>query len=119
MIKWKDLGTPGRGQNLKLFTKADYINRNKELNSSSNESSDSEFKNIDHQALAIVQGLGGTNNISAYNNCASRLRYDVRDLSLVNERILKEAGAYGIKFEGETRMLKLLLVSYWTIKCND
>ncbi|WP_322936179.1 glucose PTS transporter subunit IIA [Mycoplasmopsis cynos] len=104
VIKWKDLGTPGRGQNLKLFTKADYINRNKELNSSSNESSDSEFKNIDHQALAIVQGLGGTNNISAYNNCASRLRYDVRDLSLVNERILKEAGAYGIKFEGETHV---------------
>ncbi|UWV77977.1 PTS transporter subunit EIIB [Mycoplasmopsis cynos] len=52
----------------------------------------------------MVQGLGGTNNISAYNNCASRLRYDVRDLSLVNERILKEAGAYGIKFEGETHV---------------
>ncbi|MXR39562.1 PTS sugar transporter subunit IIABC [Mycoplasma sp. MF12] len=90
-IKWKNLETPGRGENIKLFTKADYIARNEQTKG----------KNIDPQALAIIQGYGGIDNITIFNNCASRLRYDVKDLALVDEKKLKAAGAVAIKIEGQ------------------
>ncbi|WP_322935711.1 glucose PTS transporter subunit IIA [Mycoplasmopsis felis] len=93
-IKKFDLHTPGRGGNTKLFTKADYLAK-----SNSDNKTDS---NLDPQAYAIVQGFGGTENITAYNNCASRLRYDVKDTSKVDVEKLKSAGAIAVKFEGKT-----------------
>ncbi|UWV85480.1 PTS glucose transporter subunit IIA [Mycoplasmopsis felis] len=93
-IKKFDLHTPGRGENTKLFTKADYLAK-----SNSDNKTDS---NLDPQAYAIVQGFGGTENITAYNNCASRLRYDVKDTSKVDVEKLKSAGAIAVKFEGKT-----------------
>ena len=50
------------------------------------------------QALAtkIIEGLGGFDNIITVNNCISRLRVDVKDMSLVNEEELKKTGSMGI-----------------------
>ncbi|RIV16389.1 glucose PTS transporter subunit IIA [Mycoplasmopsis gallopavonis] len=95
-IRWKDLETPGRGGNTKLFTKADY-------NASKNDASTttSDLGNVDKKALDIVVAYGGIDNITAFNNCASRLRYDVKDASLVSESKLKAAGAFGVKYEGQ------------------
>lgn len=101
VIKRFNLPTPGRGGNTKLFTKADFI-ASKGKSTDKNETQSSEFKDLDNQALAIVQGYGGLDNITAFNNCASRLRYDVKDTSKVNEQKLKEAGAVAVKFEGNT-----------------
>ncbi|QGZ97689.1 PTS sugar transporter subunit IIABC [Mycoplasma sp. NEAQ87857] len=95
-IKWKDLATPGRGGNTKLFTKADYLASKNETATAS--------AGVDPKALAIVMAYGGLDNITAFNNCASRLRYDVKDASLVSEEKLKAAGAFGVKVEGNNHV---------------
>lgn len=55
---------------------------------------------IDPQALAIVAAYGGTSNIVAYTNCASRLRYDVHDANKVDVDALKAAGAINVIKQG-------------------
>lgn len=47
------------------------------------------------QAARIIEGLGGRENIEAVNNCLTRLRVDLKDMSLVNEDMLKKTGAMG------------------------
>ncbi|MGZ9800597.1 glucose PTS transporter subunit IIA [Mycoplasma sp. AC1221] len=93
VIKKFDLATPGRGGNTKLFTKADFQNKNAQVN-------DEAASEIDPTALAVVEAYGGLENITAFNNCASRLRYDVKDASKVDVDKLKAAGAFGVKIEG-------------------
>ena len=58
------------------------------------------------QALAtkIIEGLGGFDNIITVNNCISRLRVDVKDMSLVNEEELKKTGSMGIVKPSETHI---------------
>ncbi len=46
-------------------------------------------------ASRIIEGLGGHNNVSAVNNCLTRLRVDIKDMGLVNEELLKKTGAMG------------------------
>jgi len=46
-------------------------------------------------AFRIIEGLGGHNNVSAVNNCLTRLRVDIKDMGLVNEELLKKTGAMG------------------------
>ncbi len=45
------------------------------------------------QALEIIEGLGGKDNIKVVNNCLTRLRVDVKDMSAVDEPRLKKTGA--------------------------
>ncbi|EFF41430.1 PTS transporter subunit IIABC [Mycoplasmopsis alligatoris] len=94
-IKWFNLETPGRGENTRLFTKADYLKQK-----DSDKSQPTNLGKIDPKALAVVQAYGGLDNITAFNNCASRLRYDVKDGSLVDDNALKASGAAGVKHEG-------------------
>lgn len=49
----------------------------------------------------LVDAFGGINNITGFNNCAARLRYDVRNTALVNEQKLKNLGASEIIFIGK------------------
>lgn len=44
-------------------------------------------------ASAFLRGLGGRDNITDLENCATRLRLEVKDPSAVNDRELKDAGA--------------------------
>lgn len=48
------------------------------------------------KAEKIVAGLGGLDNIDEVEGCATRLRTEVVDPSLVDEVALKEAGAHGV-----------------------
>ncbi|UBX97827.1 PTS transporter subunit IIABC [Mycoplasmopsis synoviae] len=96
-IKYKNLETPGRGGNTKLFTRKDYEAKKDAKHSAEGMTS---AKTVDPQAYAVVQAYGGTENITAYNNCASRLRYDVKDVRKINPEALKAAGAVAVKFEG-------------------
>jgi N-acetylglucosamine PTS system EIIB component len=48
------------------------------------------------KAESIVEALGGVDNIIEIEPCATRLRADLRDPSLVNEAALKKAGAHGV-----------------------
>lgn len=47
-------------------------------------------------AVAIIDALGGFENIQVVNNCISRLRVDVMDMAKVNEDALKKTGSMGI-----------------------
>ena len=90
-IKKADLATPGRGGNTKLFTKKDYQAAKSSTNSSETQGP------IEPQILGIIKGFGGVENITKTSNCATRLRFDVKDASKVDEGILKSFGAFGMK----------------------
>ena len=56
------------------------------------------------QAARIIEGLGGFENIVEVNNCITRLRVDVKDMSLVDEALLKKTGSMGIIKPSETHI---------------
>ncbi|MBN3534605.1 PTS transporter subunit IIABC [Mycoplasma procyoni] len=97
VIKKANLETPGRGKNVKLFTKADYKNKDTEETKSNKNS-------LNEKEKAVIRAFGGWDNISKFNNCASRLRYDIKDKTLVNVDDLKAAGAVGVVFVGENHV---------------
>lgn len=47
------------------------------------------------QAVEIIRGLGGKENIKVVNNCLTRLRVDIVDMDKVDEAVLKKTGAMG------------------------
>ncbi|MDR1468741.1 MAG: N-acetylglucosamine-specific PTS transporter subunit IIBC [Spirochaetaceae bacterium] len=47
-------------------------------------------------ARICLEGLGGKGNISSSEYCATRLRLEVKDYALVNEKKIKSAGVSGI-----------------------
>ncbi len=51
-------------------------------------------------AARLVEGLGGMENILTIDNCATRLRLTVKDISKVDEKILTAAGAKGVFMSG-------------------
>ena len=42
-----------------------------------------------HTASQILEGLGGSENISSLTNCATRLRMELNDNSIIDEQKLK------------------------------
>lgn len=52
------------------------------------------------KAEDIVAGLGGADNIVEIEPCATRLRTEVSDATLVDEAALKAAGAHGVMRSG-------------------
>ena len=52
----------------------------------------------------IIEGLGGYDNITAVNNCMSRLRVDVKDMNKVSDEMLKKTGSLGIIKPSETHI---------------
>lgn len=83
MIKKLNLQTPGRGNN---FIRDDEANKSKDNQSK-----------LSKKAKLIVQGLGGWDNIISYQNCSTRLRYDVNNKDLVDDAILKDSGILGLQ----------------------
>lgn len=52
-------------------------------------------------AKSIVEKIGGINNISQVRNCSTRLRFDLKDYSLINEDKLKKLkGVIGVVNKG-------------------
>lgn len=45
---------------------------------------------------ALFKGLGGSENIRTLDNCATRLRQELKDPGLLDEKALKAAGAKGV-----------------------
>ncbi|MFV8481041.1 PTS glucose transporter subunit IIA [Mycoplasma sp. 653B] len=58
-------------------------------------------KEVNHKDMcnlaAIIDAFGGFDNILAFNNSVSQLRYDVKNIALVNVEELKRLGASDIK----------------------
>ena len=97
-IKRFDLSTPGRGGNTKLFTKQDYKDSKAKASGAGN----------DPQAMAIIEAYGGKSNITKTANCATRLRFDVKDASIVKEENLKAAGALGVMKTSKTHVQAIM-----------
>lgn len=55
-------------------------------------------KRYDKIAELVVEGLGGSGNITNVDNCASRLRIDLEDNKNVDKEMLQDSGASGIFF---------------------
>lgn len=86
LIRKLDLKTPGREDEgeTKLYTRSDYNARNKDNSTSS----------------IIIEGLGGIQNITDLDACATRLRVTVLDPELVDDARLKQSGASGVIKKG-------------------
>jgi N-acetylglucosamine PTS system EIIB component len=52
------------------------------------------------KAEQILAGLGGKGNVVEIEACITRLRTEVEDPSLVDEKALKAAGAHGVVSSG-------------------
>ena len=52
------------------------------------------------KAEQILAGLGGADNIVEIEPCITRLRTEVKDGALVDEKALKSAGAHGVVKSG-------------------
>ena len=57
-----------------------------------------------YDVTAILEGLGGKENILSLDNCITRLRIEVRDTGLVKEDMLKKAGARGVMRPGRNNV---------------
>ena len=94
MISKFNYKTPGRddAEEVKLYTRADVNARNA--------ASGSVPAGNDPVSALIVEGLGGTANLSDVDCCATRLRCTVKDAALVKQDVLKASGASGVICKG-------------------
>ena len=95
MISKFDYKTPGRddAEEVKLYTRAD-------VNARSAASGSTAPAGNDPVSALIVEGLGGTDNLSDVDCCATRLRCTVKDAALVRQDVLKASGASGVICKG-------------------
>lgn len=86
-IKKFDLKTPGREDD-------DDLEAEKNI----------ELANDDYTAIAakILEGCGGKENITSIDNCITRLRLEVKDITAVNDKVIKSAGVAGVIKPGKT-----------------
>ena len=95
MISKFNYKTPGRddAEEVKLYTRADVNARNAASGSTAPAGDDP-------VSALIVEGLGGTDNLSDVDCCATRLRCTVKDAALVKQDVLKASGASGVICKG-------------------
>lgn len=92
MIKRFNLKTPGREQDdeeTKLYTRKDMDNKQ------------NPHVVKDEISGLILRGLGGKDNISDIDCCATRLRVTIKNNELLSEELLKKSGASGVISKGK------------------
>lgn len=97
LIKKFDFKTPGREDDdteTKLYTKAD-------VNARKAGGANAAAAGSDPVSELITRGLGGKQNISDVDCCATRLRITVHDAEKVRDDILKQTGSRGIVKKGQ------------------
>ena len=97
LIKKFNLKTPGReddDEETKLYTKAD-VNARKEAEKDGAAGQPSAL------SAMITKGLGGADNISDVDCCATRLRVTVKNADQVDEAVLKQSGAARVIKKGK------------------
>ncbi len=83
LIKWLDLKTPGREDDEDLIA------------SEGDRPAGTKDEAFVLTASRFITALGGDKNITEVENCATRLRLEIADVSKVDEPALKRAGAAG------------------------
>ena len=63
-----------------------------------------ELASDDYTAIAkkILEGCGGKDNSTRSDNCITRLRLAVKDITVVNDKVIKSAGVAGVIKPGKT-----------------
>ena len=84
ITKW-DLKTPGREDDQEGELKIDLANDDYTI-----------------MAQIILEGLGGKENVTSIDHCITRLRLEVKDRLLVDEKKIKSSGASGVIRPGKT-----------------
>ncbi|MDO5127786.1 MAG: glucose PTS transporter subunit IIA [Eubacteriales bacterium] len=96
MIKKLNLKTPGREtdhEETRLYTRND-MKRPGNIDNANGKNQE------DNLSAMIVSGLGGIDNLSDIDCCATRLRVTVFDSDLVSDSVLKDSGASGVIHKG-------------------
>ena len=91
--------TPGRedDEGVKFYSKQEY--RDKQAADKSGAAANSKQE----LAAKILEGLGGKDNIVDVTNCATRLRVNVKDISIVQpDTYFKSIGAHGAMVKGKS-----------------
>lgn len=52
--------------------------------------------NFTNMASIILEGLGGIENIASIDNCVTRLRLEIKNLEIVDDKKIKSAGVAGV-----------------------
>ena len=84
ITKW-DLKTPGREDDAEAELKIELANND-----------------FTKMAEIILEGVGGKANVTSIDNCITRLRLEVKDRLLVDEKKIKASGAAGVIRPGKT-----------------
>jgi PTS system N-acetylglucosamine-specific IIC component len=85
-----NLKTPGREDDDET---AVTISTKPDKESKSANKKDADFEKI---AMICLEGIGGRENIASLEYCATRLRFEVNDMSKVDDKKIKSAGVAGI-----------------------
>lgn len=93
VIKIFNLNTIGRGDNLLADPTSNTTERD-----GAETTSKSKYH---HTASQILEGLGGSENITTLTNCATRLRMELKDNSIIDEQKIRNAGAVGVTKNGQ------------------
>ncbi|MBR5913457.1 MAG: PTS transporter subunit EIIC [Selenomonadaceae bacterium] len=100
IMKW-DLKTPGReadDEEVKMMSKADYQKATGVGVAGGGAASVP--ADFDMKSATILKGVGGVDNVTEIDCCATRLRLTLKDGSVVDEGILKSTGAGGVVIKG-------------------
>jgi N-acetylglucosamine PTS system EIICBA or EIICB component len=55
-------------------------------------------------ATIILKGVGGKENVKSIDNCVTRLRLEIKDQAVVNEKVIKSAGVSGVIRPGKNSL---------------
>ena len=102
LIRKLNLKTPGRDDSdeVKLYRRSDVDAKKNGNHVSSNAGKSRETDEKVQISRMICKGLGGRENISDVDCCATRLRCTVYDAELVDSDVLKATGASGVVKKG-------------------
>ncbi|MBQ3095126.1 MAG: PTS glucose transporter subunit IIA, partial [Clostridia bacterium] len=98
MIRKMNLKTPGReddDEETKLYTRSDF-----KAKTGIGPDGAAQASGSDAVSALILQGLGGKQNLSDLDCCATRLRVTVHDADKVSDALLKQSGASGVIHKG-------------------
>jgi PTS system N-acetylglucosamine-specific IIC component len=84
IVKW-DLKTPGREDDDEETEKKVVLSND----------------NFTEVAAIILEGVGGKENVASVDNCITRLRLEIKDYTLVDEKKIKSAGVAGVVRPGK------------------
>lgn len=100
VIKWLDIKTPGRESDEDIAKMVEEKERNEAFeDESANQTVSTQTTSsgkYDALVQSVIAGVGGKDNIETVTNCATRLRFELKDNSIVDEALIKRAGAAGV-----------------------